>query len=126
MTRRKILVVDDEPFHCNILREFLVETGYSVVEAHDGDRALELYRDESPDVVLLDVVMPGKDGLEVLREIKAIDPEAAVVMLTTVSEEHMGKQARAEGALEYITKPVNLDYLEVALQTVIGSLGLDK
>ncbi|MDV2504709.1 MAG: response regulator, partial [bacterium] len=81
----KILVVDDEEFFCRELRRFLEGKGYNVLEAYSGDEALEVYRQERPDVVLLDIRMPGKDGLETLKELKELDPEASVIMVTAVN-----------------------------------------
>ncbi|MDV2504477.1 MAG: response regulator [bacterium] len=118
----KILVVDDEIAVCKELNKFLEFKGFSVVEAYDGDQALEAYRDEKPDIVLLDIRMPGKDGLETLRELKALDPEVSVIMVTAVHEEALAKQAMTEGAFDYITKPINPDYLELALMTKIVML----
>ena len=114
----KILVVDDEPDFCEALGDFLEAKGCSVLEAHDGDQALAVYRQERPDVVLLDIRMPGKDGLETLRELRAFDPEARVIMITAVLEEELDKQAGAgvdEGTLDYITKPLDLHSLERTL-----------
>ena len=123
MMAHRILVVVDDPSVREAVRAFLVEKGLSVTNAHSGEQALEVYEQERPDVVLLDVRMPGKDGLATLRELKAHDLAAAVIMLTTIVDEPLAKQARAEGALEYLTKPIDFNYLEVALQTVIASLG---
>ena len=114
----KILVVDDEPLHCDLMREFLEGKGYSVVEAFDGDQALELYKRERPDVVLLDMRMPGKSGLETLRELRAFDPEARVIMVTAIQQEELDQQAVVEveeGVLDYITKPFDHDSLERTL-----------
>ncbi len=114
----KILVVDDEPDFCEALGDFLETNGYSVLEAHDGDQAMAVYRQERPDVVLLDIRMPGKDGLETLRELRAFDPEARVIMITAVLEEELDKQAWAgvdEETLDYITKPFDLHSLERTL-----------
>ena len=118
MMSSKILVVDDEPDFCEALGDFLEAKGCSVLEAHDGDQALAVYRQERPDVVLLDIRMPGKDGLETLRELRAFDPEARVIMITAVLEEELDKQAGAgvdEGTLDYITKPFDLHSLERTL-----------
>lgn len=123
---RKILVADDEPFICSVLRKFLEGKGYSVVEAHGGEEALAAYRQERPDVVLLDMRMPGKDGLETLRELKQLDPEASVIMVTAVHEELVGKVAMQEGAFDYITKPIDPEYLETALMTKLTLLGRDE
>ncbi len=116
----KILVVDDEPDFCEALREFLADKGFSVMEANSCEEALEAYSQERPDVVLLDVIMPGKDGRETLQELKAFDPEASVIMVTAVHEEDLALEAMADGAFDYITKPFNPDYLEMALMTKIG------
>lgn len=117
----KILVVDDEPLFRKMLRKFLVGEGFSVVEARDGDEAILAYKNQRPDVVLLDVRIPGKDGLETLRELIAIDPEARVMMLTAVRDEDVIDQALAEGAADYVTKPINLKNLGATLQAVIAS-----
>ncbi len=116
----KILVVDDEPDFCEALHEFLAEKGFSVMEANSCEEALAAYSQERPDVVLLDVIMPGKDGRETLRELKALDPEVSVIMVTALHEEDLALEAMADGAFDYITKPVNPDYLEIALMTKIG------
>ncbi len=121
MTPKKILVVDDEPLFRKMLRKFLVGEGYSVIDARDGDEAILAYKNQRADVVLLDVRMPRKDGLETLRELKANDPEARVMMLTAVCDEVVIDQALADGAADYVTKPINLKYLGDTLQAVIAS-----
>ncbi len=113
----KILVVDDELAVCKELRMFLEGKGYDVVEANSGDEALAAYMQGRPDVVLLDVMMPGMNGLETLKELKAFDPEVSVIMVTAIREKELAKQTLAEGASEYITKPINREYLEMALMT---------
>lgn len=123
---RKILVVDDEQSVCNMLRKFLESRGISVVEAHDGEEALAVYREERPDVVLLDMIMPRMGGLETLQKLKALDPEASIIMVTAVHEEDLAKQALEEGAFDYITKPINPDYLELALMVKLALLVGDE
>ena len=118
----KILVVDDEPDFCEALSEFLADKGFAVMEANSCEEALEAYSQERPDVVLLDVLMPGKDGRETFKELKAFDPEVSVIMITAVHDEDLALQALADGAFDYITKPFNPDYLEMALMTKIGLL----
>ena len=116
----KILVVDDEPDFCEALSEFLADKGFSVMEANSCEEALAAYKQEKPDMVLLDVLMPGKDGRETFKELKAFDPEVSVIMITALHEEDLALEAMAEGAFDYITKPVNPYYLEMALMTKIG------
>ena len=69
--------------------------------------------------MLLDIQMPGKDGRETLQELKAFDPEVNVIMITALHEEDLALETMADGAFDYITKPVNPDYLEMALMTKI-------
>lgn len=115
----KILVVDDEPAFCEVLRDFLKSKGYNVVVANSGDEALSTYLEERPDVVLMDVRMPGKDGLTTLKELKGIDPEVKAVMVSAVHDEEVVQQAKSEGAF-YIHKPINFQYLELAISTKLG------
>ena len=119
---KKILVVDDEPDFCDALRDFLRSKGFEVAIALSGEEALPAYMQEKPDVVLLDIQMPGMDGLETLREIKALDQGANVIMVTVIEDDEIAKRAMAEGALDYITKPVDYDYLLLALITKIRLL----
>ncbi len=118
----KILVVDDEKVVRRELRKFLEGKGYDVAEAYSGDEAIEVYKRESPDVILLDIRMPGKDGVETLHELKALDPDASVIMVTAVHEEEIAKKAMSEGAFDYITKPIDPGYLEIALMTKLALL----
>lgn len=119
----KVLVVDDEISVCKALRKFLEDKDYEVVEAYDGNEALAAYKQESPDIVLLDIRMPGKDGLETFREIRGFDPEASVIMVTAVRDSEVALQAMEEGAFEYITKPINPDYLELVIETKLTLSG---
>lgn len=116
----KILVVDDDRYVCQKLSKLLRRRGYKVLEALSGDDAVEMYGNERPDAVLLDILMPGKDGFETLSELKAMDPEIRVIMVTAVREEDAVEQAMAEGTFDYITKPVDPDYLELSLQAMFA------
>jgi two-component system chemotaxis response regulator CheY len=106
-TEKKILVVDDDPLNCEILMELLSSEGYDVAMALSGDEALEVSRRERPHAVLLDINMPGKSGLDILRELKSIVPETPVVMLSGLYGEELVRKALREGAAGYITKPVH-------------------
>ena len=123
---KKVLIVDDEPDFCDVLRDFLGSKGYEVAIALSGEEALLAYMQERPDVVLLDIKMPGMDGLETLRELKTIDPAASVIMVTAVRDSELGLQAIKEGAFEYITKPINPEYLELVILTKIRLLEGDE
>lgn len=111
----RILVVDDEFEVCDILKRFLTSKGYTVDTAQDGSIALEKIKEFCPDVVLLDIMMPGIGGIETLKEIRRIDPSIGVIMVTAVLDEALAKRALEIGAFEYITKPINLHYLETVV-----------
>ena len=107
---KKILIVDDAMFMRNIIRKILKEDGYTqVCEAQDGEHAMELFREISPDLVLLDITMPGRSGLEVLEEILGLAPEAKVIMCSVVGQEMMIQKALTAGALDFIVKPFKPD-----------------
>lgn len=108
----RILVVDDGPSVCDLVRDFFTLKGYDVISAATGQERLRRLRDERPHLVLLDLLLPDMDGVKVLREAKAIDPAVGVVMLMGVLNEAMGRQALREGALDYVTKLVDLQHLE--------------
>lgn len=114
----KVLIVDDEPFVCRALSKFLKVKGYDVVSANSNGQALEAYKRERPDLVLMDVWMPGKNGIETLKELRALDPGAKVLMVTAHHEDGLDEKALAEGAFDYIVKPVEAEYLELCLETM--------
>ncbi len=112
---RKILVVDDEAVIVNLLQSFLRWKEYEVVTASNGVEAIEKVRQDRPHVVLLDINMPGKSGLEVLEEIREYDPGIGVIMVTAQSDEETGRYALSKGAFDYITKPFDFEYLQKVL-----------
>lgn len=119
----KILVVDDEVEACNVLKEFLSSKGYEVFTALDGPTALEKVQKVKPHIVLLDMIMPGMGGIDVLQEIKKLDPDISVVMVTVVADQEKAKKTIELGAFDYITKPVDLKYLEnVVMVKLLDSL----
>ncbi|MEK6716715.1 MAG: response regulator [candidate division NC10 bacterium] len=120
----RVLVVDDDPVTVELLQGFLVGKGYEVSTAGDGAEALRMLKEERPHLVLLDILMPKMDGLEVLRQLRAIDKEVSVIMITAVNEEETGRQAMALGAFDYITKPLDLHYLEQSLWYKITTMTL--
>ena len=102
----KILVVDDSSLSRRITRRILEEAGHAVAEAQDGLSALERYALDKPDLVLLDVTMAEMDGLEVLRQLRAMDPAARVVMATADVQTSTRDLAEAGGATGFVTKPL--------------------
>jgi DNA-binding response OmpR family regulator len=101
----RILVVDDEPHILEVVRAYLARDGHAVSTAPDGDAALAFALDHAPDLIVLDVMLPGRSGFEVLRELRAAGSTAAVVMLTA-RDDVIDRVAGLEiGADDYVTKP---------------------
>ena len=111
----RILVVDDEQEVCDMLNKFLTLKGHEVFTALSGEDALALVKKERPHIVLLDIRMPYMDGIECLERIKEIDKEIAVIMITAIKQDDVGMKAMELGAYDYITKPLNLQYLQDCL-----------
>jgi DNA-binding response OmpR family regulator len=111
----KILIVDDEPSFCELLKTLLKSHGHEALTACNGHDALLAFKQHHPQFTLLDLRMPEMDGLEVLKKIRAIDPKAAVMILTAWGTDEMEQQARRLGATDFLSKAISLD-------TILGSL----
>ena len=118
---RKVLVVDDEPQMRATLQEMLRGSGYDVRVAADGTSALAAVTADPPDVVLLDVQMPGPNGIDVLTAIRAIDPTIKLIMITGITRQQVADEAFEHGAFDYIGKPVDPAYLELSIETALTS-----
>jgi CheY-like chemotaxis protein len=121
--RRRVLVVDDEPDVLLLCRVNLEFEGYEVVEASDGEEAMERLREQSFDVMLLDVMMPRTDGWQVLEAVKADDDlkDLPVVMLTAKVQDQDQIRGWSHGAADYITKPFSPLALSQVLQDVLAT-----
>jgi CheY-like chemotaxis protein len=115
MSAGKVLVVDDEPEVRQVLKEFLVSRGYDVSVAAGGMEALALVETVKPDLVLLDVAMPDIDGVETLRQIVEVQPSLPVIMVTANADIGITSKLLALGAVDYVPKPFDLDYLDQAV-----------
>jgi two-component system chemotaxis response regulator CheY len=116
----KILVVDDAEFLRVRTARLLAVEGFVVVEADNGSKAVELFQSEKPDITLLDISMPEKDGLAALKEILAAKPDAKVVMLSSQGQETLVLQAIRAGAKDYIVKPVEKDRVLAVIHKILG------
>lgn len=116
--RRRILVVDDEPRIIHFIRLNLEHDGFEVYEAHSGPEALEQLRDQMPDLVLLDIMMPDLDGFETLRLIREIST-VPVIMLTAKGEEEDKVRGLELGADDYVTKPFSPNELTSRVRAVL-------
>lgn len=117
-------MVDDEPEICEVLKEFLEARGYLVTTASSGAEALRAIEKQRPHLILLDIVMPGMNGLETLQRILETDRTIPVSMLTAVDDYKVVKQAIGKGAYDYITKPINFDYLEISILSKLAQTDL--
>ncbi|HNQ30067.1 MAG: chemotaxis-specific methylesterase [Methanoregulaceae archaeon PtaB.Bin009] len=118
----RILIVDDTLFMRTLLKNILFSGGHDIVgEAGDGDEAIAKYQELKPDLVTMDVVMPKVNGIEALKGIKTIDPNAKVVMCTAVGQEQMVKLAIKTGAKGYIVKPFQAPKVLEEIKNVLGS-----
>jgi CheY-like chemotaxis protein len=110
--KKAILAVDDNPEHLELLAVNLTEAGYRLIVVNSGAEALKTIEMEKPGLVLLDMLMPEMNGLEVLKRIKAIYPDIPVAMVTSVWDDEEGKKCLEAGAFDYITKPIDFDHLK--------------
>lgn len=117
-----ILLVDDEAHIRKFVSLILKQLGNPIiVEASNGEEAVEVYRREGPDLVLMDVSMPRMDGIETLKALKAIDPNCAVIMLTSIVNRETIEQALEAGALNYIRKDVPKEDIAKSLAETIDA-----
>jgi DNA-binding NtrC family response regulator len=115
MNRNKILIVDDEPNVCQFLSEYLNFKGYDTRIVFSGVEALESLGHDTYDIILLDLIMPEMDGLETLEKINLLDIDTPVIIVTGVKDKKVADDAINLGAVDFISKPIDLDRLEQSL-----------
>jgi len=113
---KTILLVDDERDIREVLNLSLSDMGYQVYEAENGDQALRIFKEVLPAIVLTDIKMPVMDGIELLEKVKRENPEAEVIMITGHGDMDLAIKSLKYKATDFITKPINVDVLEIALQ----------
>ncbi|WP_125152119.1 response regulator [Clostridium rectalis] len=117
----KILIVDDAAFMRMMIKDILEKNGFEVIgEANNGLKAVELYKKERPDVVTMDITMPDMDGIQAVKEIKALDPTAKIIMCSAMGQQTMVMDAIKAGAKDFIVKPFQPDRVLEAIKKVIG------
>ena len=104
---KKVMVVEDSSLMLNIIRTFIIteEPSIKVIPAHSGEESIDLYKQELPDLVLMDLMMPGMDGITALTEIKKINPSARVIVCTALSDPEHQIIAKKAGCIDFIIKP---------------------
>ena len=120
-----ILVIDDEPIMQEILVDFLSEEGYDVDVAGSGEEGLELAQKRFYDCAVVDLMMPGIDGIETMQQLRGIDPSLPVIMVTAFASVESAVEAMKQGAYEYITKPFKNDEVLVVLENAIRTRRLE-
>ncbi|WP_433210451.1 response regulator transcription factor [Dactylosporangium sp. CS-047395] len=116
---QRVLVVDDDPTVSDVVRRYLERADFGVRLASDGQRALDEYTRERPDLVVLDLMLPGIDGLEVCRRLRTQDPTLPIIMLTALGEESDRVLGLEIGADDYVTKPFSPRELVLRVQSVL-------
>ena len=116
----KVLIVDDAAFMRMMIKDILEKNGFEVVgEASNGIKAVELYKKEQPDVVTMDITMPDMDGIESVKEIKAFDANAKIIMCSAMGQQSMVMDAIRAGAKDFIVKPFQADRVLEAINKVL-------
>jgi two-component system, chemotaxis family, chemotaxis protein CheY len=116
----QVLVVDDAAFMRMKFKKLLTANGYQVAEASNGDEALTQYASVKPDAVLLDITMPGMDGLDALKEILHVDPTAKIAMVTAMGQQSIVMEALKAGASDFVVKPFDPDRVLAALRKMLA------
>ena len=119
---KKILIVDDSGLARRRARSILEEAGYAVIEAQDGMAAIEQYFMEKPDAVLLDLVMKGMYGLDVLAKLREVDSEARVIVVSADVQDSSHDLVRKAGATGFLTKPLDAAEIVALLRTTLGEV----
>lgn len=114
-----IMVVDDSPFASKQIKDIVEDNGYEVIGyAKDGEEAIELYKELKPDIVILDIIMPGLNGLETAEILKKQDPAVKILMLSSLCDAGTMEEVKSTGVKHLIPKPLEADVLLASLELV--------
>jgi two-component system, chemotaxis family, chemotaxis protein CheY len=113
----KILIAEDSQFMRSVLKDALSSENFDIVEAENGKEAIEKYEEENPDLVLLDIIMPEVDGIEVLKK---IGKQAKIIVISAVGQDKMLEEAKELGAVDYIIKPFENKKVLETIKKAIG------
>lgn len=114
-----VLIVDDAEFLRMRISKMLTSKGYEVLQADNGFNAVNTYKNSRPDLVLMDITMPEMDGLTALKEIRAADPNARVIMLTALGQDSIVLEALKAGAKDFVVKPFDSDRVLTAIHNAL-------
>lgn len=116
---KKIMIVDDSAFTRNIHMQIIKGEGFEVVEAESGAEALEMFEKEKPDLVMMDLLMPDMDGMDVTRKLLEIDPDAKIIICSTDKQKTRKEEAKEVGAIGFVTKPIDKEKIVDALKNIM-------
>lgn len=117
----KIMIVDDAAFMRMMLKDILTKGGHEVIgEAENGLKAVDRYKELSPELVLMDITMPEMDGIGAVRQIRAIDPNAKIIMCSAMGQQAMVLESIQAGARDFIVKPFQADRIIEAVSKAVG------
>ncbi len=117
----KIIIVDDSDFSRSMISKMLTEEGFQVTgEAGSAEAALPLIKDKRPDIVIADIVMPNVSGLELTEKISNTFPDVAVIIISSLSQEHIVLDAISAGASDFIAKPINKQQLVDSVEKIMA------
>lgn len=118
---KRVLIVDDAAFMRMMIKDILSKNGYEVAgEAENGLKAVEKYKELTPDLVLMDITMPEMNGIDAVKNIKALDPGAKIVMCSAMGQQAMVIESIQAGARDFIVKPFQADRVLEAVRKVVG------
>ncbi|MCA0988970.1 response regulator [Guptibacillus algicola] len=120
--KKKILIVDDQYGIRILLNEIFQKEGYQTYQAANGVQALDIVKNEDPDLVILDMKIPGMDGLEILKRIKKMEARALVIIMTAYGELDMIHQAMDLGAITHFPKPFDIDEITEAVKKELAAI----
>ncbi len=121
--RSRVLVIDDDPGMLELMEAYFSQQGYRVFGVRNGEDALGTLDDTQPDLIILDLVLPGMGGLDVLRQLKQILPRVPVVMVSGHGQAPNIVESMRRGASDFLPKPFELEELDLALRNVLGVRG---
>ena len=118
---KNVLICDDAAFMRMMIKDILTKNGYNIAgEAENGMKAVEKYNETKPDLVLMDITMPEMDGIQALKQIRATDPNACIIMCSAMGQQAMVIEAIQSGAKDFIVKPFQAERVLEAVKKVVG------
>ena len=118
----KILLVEDSALTRCMLKDLLIKSGHEVTaEVENGNEAIKYFTEHKPDVVILDIILPGKSGMEVLTDLQSLDPKMRIVVITAVNQEEINRQLSDKGVHAILHKPFSFDDFKAVMESLAGT-----